>query len=88
MPKQPVSINLDRDGKLIDLDELLTLLKGAGTAAVRLDAKDTPILPARHLQVLMAAEKHCQSVGAAFEIENRSAQFDNCLSLLGWQPAQ
>lgn len=86
MSEQAVSISLDRDGKIVEPSELLNLVKEAGSVDLTIDAADTPLLTARHLQILVAAERRNLDSSHSFVVANCNEQFESCLSLLGWHP--
>lgn len=86
MPNKPVSISLDRDGKIVEPAELLDLLRDADDVDITIDATDTSIITSRHIQVLISAERRNQKTNHEFAVKNRNEQFENCLALLGWKP--
>ena len=86
MSEKAVTIPLSEDGKIVDPATLLGALQGADGMDVTVDASDTPILTSRHLQILVAAERRSQDSAKSFSVINRTAPFESCLTLLGWQP--
>lgn len=86
MSDKAVTIPLTTDGKIVDPATLLDALREAEGQDVTIDAGETPILTARHLQILVAAERRSQDIAHGFRVINRTEPFENCLTLLGWHP--
>jgi len=80
-------INLDANLNLMAAAPLAQKLSDSLNAAVKLDAAQVSHIDQPCLQILIAAARQWHSSGVAFEVQNMSNEFLECLEIVGLNPS-